>query len=63
MTAVHKANIMKLSDGLFLKVCKRLPKSSAVKGFMNAMICASCAVSLRAARKWLLRLRISAAES
>ena len=22
VTAVHKANIMKLSDGLFLKVCK-----------------------------------------
>lgn len=36
VTAVHKANIMKLSDGLFLKVCNLFSGSSGGKESLNA---------------------------
>ena len=43
VTAVHKANIMKLSDGLFLKVCKSLFELPGVKILLNAERHAGCA--------------------
>jgi len=36
VTAVHKANIMKMSDGLFLKVCPSDAASSALVASCHA---------------------------
>lgn len=45
MTAVHKANIMKVSDGLFLKVCGEIAKDYPELKFDN-MIIDNCSMQL-----------------
>ncbi|XP_065650035.1 isocitrate dehydrogenase [NAD] subunit gamma, mitochondrial [Hydra vulgaris] len=45
VTAVHKANIMKLSDGLFLKVCKEVAESYPEIDF-NDIIIDNCAMQM-----------------
>ncbi|VEL39940.1 unnamed protein product [Protopolystoma xenopodis] len=45
VTAVHKANIMKLSDGLFLNVCSEVAKSFPQIEF-NSMIIDNCCMQL-----------------
>lgn len=46
VTAVHKANIMKLSDGLFLKVCGEIAKEYPDIKFDN-MIIDNCSMQVR----------------
>ena len=45
VTAVHKANIMKLSDGLFLKVCREVAEGYPEIDF-NDMIIDNCAMQM-----------------
>ena len=45
VTAVHKANIMKLSDGLFLNTCKEIAKEYPTLQFDN-MIIDNCSMQL-----------------
>ncbi|UYV72376.1 IDH3G [Cordylochernes scorpioides] len=45
VTAVHKANIMKLSDGLFLRTCEEVSKDYPEIGFNN-MIIDNCSMQL-----------------
>jgi len=45
VTAVHKANIMKLGDGLFLETCKKMAKQYSQIEF-NSIIVDNCAMQL-----------------
>lgn len=48
VTAIHKANIMKLGDGLFLNVCKEVAKTYESTGIVfNDMIVDNAAMQVR----------------
>lgn len=42
VTAIHKANIMKLSDGLFLETCRRVAKEYAELEFSDMIVDNTC---------------------
>ena len=44
MTCVHKANILKLSDGLFLRTCRRVAEEFSDIPFDDSIIDAAAAV-------------------
>jgi isocitrate dehydrogenase (NAD+) len=42
VTAIHKANIMKLSDGLFLDCCRKVARAYAAVAYEEAIVDACC---------------------